>query len=98
MTHDIESIIDGVRRQIPEVEVVQMHKTHEADDDGLWWFRLPGHQRDIQIESSTYDCPFLIEHDDMKSSSEALTGHSIAEVVEIVSRYLLALREERAES
>jgi len=97
MRHDIESIIDGVRRLIPEVEVVQMHKIHAADDDGLWWFRLPGRRRDIQIESWTYDCPFLIEHDDMKSSSDALTGHSVSETVQIVTKYLLALREDKAE-
>jgi hypothetical protein len=51
MHHDVEAVIAGVQKIIPEIKVVQMHKTHEADDDGLWWFRLPDVKEDIQIES-----------------------------------------------
>jgi len=48
MTRDIDRIIEIVRSRIPDVEVVQMHKTHPADDDGLWWFRLPGVRKDFR--------------------------------------------------
>ncbi len=40
--NDIDRVISGVKTKIPEVYVVQMHKSHPADDDGLWWFRIPG--------------------------------------------------------
>ena len=52
------------------------------------WFRLPGVSSDIQIESSTYDCPFYIEHDDMASSAEALKVYSVSEVTAAVVSYL----------
>jgi len=32
-----------------------------ADDDGLWWFKIAGSKNDIQVESSSGNCPFLIE-------------------------------------
>ena len=89
--HDIEAVISGVRLQLPAVAVVQMHQSHPADDAGLWWFRLPGVSRDIQLESSTYDCPFLVEHDDMASTSEALTAHSVSEAVSFVVSYLRSI-------
>lgn len=88
MRHDIETIIAELRLAIPEVQVVQMHKTHAGDNDGLWWFRLPGVEEDIQIESSSYDCPFIVEHDSMKSSGEAMRCHTTAEVVLAVASYL----------
>lgn len=89
--HDIEAVISGVRSQLPAVAAVQMHRTHPADDDGLWWFRLPGSSRDIQLESSTYDCPFVVEHSDMTSTSEALTAHSVSEAVSFVVSYLRSI-------
>ena len=90
-SHDIEAVIDGVRAVIPSVIVVQMHPTHPADDDGLWWFRLPGVSRDIQLESSTYDCPFLVERSDMASISEAITAHSVSDAVSSVVSYLRSI-------
>jgi hypothetical protein len=89
--HDIEAVISGVQSQLPAVAVVQMHQTHPADDDGLWWFRLPGVSRDIQLESSTHDCPFLVEHSDRASTSEALTAHSVPEAVSFVVSYLRSI-------
>ena len=86
--HDIEAIISAVRSTLPVVRVVQMHRTHPADDDGLWWFRLPDVRPDIQIESSTYDCPFRVEHSGMTTSTEAFTVHSVPEAVQAVVSYL----------
>ena len=86
-SHDIEAVIDGVRSMLPAVIVVPVHQPHPADDDGLWFFRLPDIRRDIQIESSTHDCPFLVEHSDMTSSSEAFTAASVSEAVAAVVSY-----------
>ncbi len=91
MTNDIKCITERVRAEIPDVDVVQMQKTHPGDDDGLWWFRRPGKTKDIQIESSSHSLPFIIEHDDMRSSSDALSGTTIDEVVQHVVTYLKRL-------
>jgi hypothetical protein len=93
MAHEIERVIADVRRLIPEVEIVQMQRTHDADDDGLWWFKIPGVKEDIQIESSNYNCPFLVEHDSMKNSSAAITCRSVEETVQTIVSYLLPRRE-----
>ncbi|RBP43786.1 hypothetical protein DES53_105185 [Roseimicrobium gellanilyticum] len=92
MEHDIDRIIAGVRRLHPDVVVVQMSKYLPADDDGLWWFRLPDVDPDIQVESSSYDCPFIVEHSGMKSSSEAIHVNFVEEGVHIVDRYLRSLK------
>ena len=88
MPKDIDAIIAGVRRIIPEVKVDQLHKTHPPDDDGLWWFGLPGVREDIQIESSSYNCPFIIEHQSMTSSAEAMEGRTVEETILAVIAYL----------
>jgi hypothetical protein len=89
--HDIEAIISGVRSAVPNVEITQMHRTHPADDDGLWWFRLPQVSRNIQIESSTYDCPFIVEHNGMTSDGEASRACSVAEAVSAIVDYLRSI-------
>jgi hypothetical protein len=88
MPCDIDSIIAQVRRRLPAVAVTQMHKSHPGDDDGIWWFRLPNVAKDIQIESSSGNCPFIVEHDDMQTTAEAITATSVAEVVENIVMYL----------
>jgi len=90
MTRDVDIIIAAVKRAVPSVTVIQMHKTFPADDDGLWWFRLPGIAKDIQIESSEGACPFVIESDDF-SCSDAKLGKTKDEVITIVVDYLRSL-------
>jgi hypothetical protein len=73
---DIEEVVREVRARYPLVAVAQLEKTHPADDDGLWFFRANG--LEVQLESSSGSCPFLIEsnaHDrriDVWSVEEAL--------------------------
>jgi hypothetical protein len=95
MKRDIDKIVDAIKEQFPEVKVIQMDKKHPVDDDGLWWFRLPGKSKDIQIESSTGECPFLVESDDTISSLDAVTAHTIDEAVKLISLYLEQLRLEK---
>jgi hypothetical protein len=63
MERDIDQIIASVKEQIPKVHVEQLRVTHAADDDGIWWFGMPPNRKDVQVESSTGNCPFLIETD-----------------------------------
>jgi hypothetical protein len=62
MTADLQRIIDGVTAELPNVDWEQLRVTHPADDDGLWFSWWRGGPRDeVQIESSSGSCPFLIE-------------------------------------
>ncbi len=88
MTRDIDSIIEQVQRRVPNVTVAQSRKRHPADDDGIWWFNLPNAAREIQIESSSGNCPFMIEHDEMNCNSNAIAARNIEDVVSHLVRYL----------
>jgi hypothetical protein len=93
MHHDIETVIAEVQQLIPEIKVVQMHKTHKADDDGLWWFRLPGVNEDIQIESSSYDCPFIVENSSMANSADAIICSTVEATISAIIAYLQPRRK-----
>ena len=88
MTRDIDTVIDIVRASLPNVDVVQMHKTHPADDDGIWWFRLPDVANEIQLESSFGVCPFLVEHDGMTTPDEAWSAATVDEAAIAVIEFL----------
>lgn len=86
---DIDQIIEGVKKRLPTVQIEQLRVKSPADDDGLWWFRLIGVKKDIQIESPKGMCPFIVEHDDMTSTSDAEIAHTIDDVVDKVLAYLV---------
>jgi hypothetical protein len=93
MSRDIDQIIERVRQFVPGVQVQQLQVSHpDVDDDGLWFFSLSGTTKDIQIESSFGVCPFIVEHCDMKSSSDAEIARTVDEAVEKVVAYLTTLK------
>ncbi len=92
--HGIAAIIRRVRALIPTVVIVQQRKTHPADDDGLWWFRLPGSASDIQIESSSGDCPFLVETDGHQDPAARPHAHTVDEATGLIVSYLQRLAHE----
>lgn len=94
MQRDIDQIIQQVTQRIPKVVVTQLKVKYPADDDGLWWFSIPGTEREIQIESSYGACPFLVESHE-QSSSEALRASTVAEAVRLIVAYLEAVSEGR---
>ncbi len=49
---DIDRIIASVRQRMPDISVIQHEGTHPGDDDGVWFFDLPGVDGRIQLESS----------------------------------------------
>jgi len=62
---DVDKIIELVREMYPGVRVEQLKVSHPgADDDGLWFFDQPESPFQVQIESSTGMCPFMIETDE----------------------------------
>lgn len=79
MPRDIDQITELLRRHILAVQITQLQVTHPgADDDGLWFVKIPGRKGEVQLESSTGDCPFLIESN---FSSDSDYGRSVYEVV-----------------
>jgi hypothetical protein len=57
--------------------------THPADDDGIWFFR--NGDVEVQIESSTGNCPFLIESN---IQLERHTGNDVAGVIRLIAAQL----------
>ena len=86
MTPELEQIIKGVTARLPKVQCEQLPVAHASDDDGLWFFRLPGREGEVQIESSTGMCPFLSESD---GHPEWQVGATIDDVVSIVVQWLV---------
>jgi hypothetical protein len=91
---DIDRIIAAARERLPDLLVEQHQQSWPADDDGLWFFFLPGIAKDIQLESPFGVCPFIVEHSDMKSSTDAQTARSAEEAAEKVVTYLMRQKEE----
>ena len=76
---DIERIIRLVGEKYPSVETRQLKVLHPgADDDGLWFFRQPNSRFEVQIESASGMCPFLVETEE---TSDRRTTNSVAETV-----------------
>jgi hypothetical protein len=81
---DIDHIIAAVFIALPDVNVVQHQQPHLADDEGLWFFDLLDPKKDIQLESSTGMCPFIIEHCGLKSTADAWNATTVEEAAKLV--------------
>ena len=59
---DIDIIIQQLQLAHPDIRVEQLSVAHPgADDNGLWFFTHPASGIEVQLESSTGSCPFLVE-------------------------------------
>jgi hypothetical protein len=86
MMGEVDRILDLVRSVYPDVVCQQLQVVHpRADDDGLWFFTRPGVSNEVQVESSSGTCPFLIEHDD---SDERRTANTPEEVADTIREWL----------
>jgi hypothetical protein len=90
---DIDQITAAVRERIPGVHVEQWIKISPTDDDGLWYFRRPDANGEIQLESSSGNCPFTVESDAMKSSAQAIKAPTPDVAVKLVTDYLGSLKK-----
>jgi hypothetical protein len=97
MMRDIDQIVANAQQQIPEVIVSQLQKKFVSDDDGIWWFTLPGVRQNIQLESSSGNCPFLVETDE-QSSHQARMAQTVEEAVGMIVSYLTPIRRAPAAS
>ena len=79
---DIDAIIAQLHLAHPGISVAQLTVLHPgADDDGLWFFRHPTTDVEVQLESSTGACPFLFES---SGSADRLTAGSVEQAVAFV--------------
>ncbi len=83
---DVERIIELIQGKYPSVDVQQLKVLHPgADDDGLWFFNWPGSRFQVQIESWTGICPFLIETDE---NDARITTQSVDETITVLVKLL----------
>ena len=79
---DIDAIIAQLLLVQPDISSSQLTALHpRADDDGLWFFRHPATDVEVQLESSTGTCPFLFES---SGWSDRLTASSVEQAVAFV--------------
>ena len=90
MPRDNDIVIEKIRALHPDAAIEQLKvKFPGADDDGLWFFRIPSEREDIQVESSTGVAPFVVE----RGGAPAVYGASIDKVVSEVVTYLDAQKK-----
>jgi len=79
---DIDAIINQLRLAYPDISAEQLVVLHPgADDDGLWFFRHPASEVELQLESSTGICPFVVES---SPSVDRLTANTVEQAVRFV--------------
>jgi len=84
-TPDLDAIVASVKQRLPGTMWLQAPVKHPADDDGVWFFWLPDLPGEVQIESSSALCPFIVETD---KHDECVTADSPQEVADTVIRWL----------
>ncbi len=83
---DVDQIIELIRSICPAVKVRQLRVSLPgADDDGLWFFEQPATEFEVQIESSTGMCPFLIETEE---NDATFTAVSVDEALATLTKLL----------
>ena len=71
---DIDAVIRQLQLAHPDVSAKQLAVSHPgADDDGLWFFRHPASDTEIQLESPTGNAPFLVESSESRDRQLADT-------------------------
>jgi hypothetical protein len=82
MARDIERIVDLLHIRLPGVSASQLQVKHPgADDDGLWSIRLSHAPGEVQIDSSSGNCPFIVESDLNNDRNSAYTVECVVELV-----------------
>ena len=83
---DVDAVIAIVVGKLAAVRTDQLRVKHPTDDDGLWFFTSPASDTEVQIESSTGQCPFLIEssanHERNTSNTVEATAGAVVRLLE----------------
>lgn len=83
MANDIEEVKARLNAAYPMVGIQQLVGTHPGDDIGLWFFRATGIE--VQLESTTGNCPFLVETD---AHGRRAWARSVEEAIELIESEL----------
>ena len=75
---DIDKIVSALKNEFPACQIARLQVTHPADDNNLWFFKIPGKKREVQMESLNGNCPFIIE---LSDSNKRLEGKSVDDVL-----------------
>ena len=60
MNRDIDRLIEKLKVRFGGLIVQQLTVSRPTDDDGVWWISLPNSEDDVQVASSTGDCPLFV--------------------------------------
>jgi hypothetical protein len=81
---DIDGVIAQVKSALPSIFCDRHHVSHPgADDDGLWFFRLPGGAGTVRVESPWGTCPF-----DVWDETHELHGQSVPQTAARIVEWL----------
>jgi hypothetical protein len=79
---DIDQLIAALQRRHPDLRAEQRPATQ---NEGVWLVSLPTTPIAVQLESSTGNCPFLIES---SLNRERVSAATIGEAINMVSTML----------
>lgn len=83
---DIDQVIAILRERLPQVKCEQLGVRHPGtDDDGIWFLELAPGGPEVQVESPTGMCPFLVES---TATDDRIAGPSVQETAEAVESIL----------
>jgi hypothetical protein len=82
---DIDQVIAALRRRHSDLRAEQRSGDHVAVEEGIWFIGLPSNSIEVQLESPTGNCPFLIES---SLDPERLHAATIGEAINMVSTML----------
>jgi hypothetical protein len=82
---DIDLVVAALRRRHSDLLVEQRPGAYAAVDEGIWFLNLPSASIEVQLESPTGNCPFLVES---TSNPERLHAATIGETINMVSTML----------
>ena len=82
---DIDSIIEAIRNEYPNLLTQQLQVTWPADDDGLWFFKQTDSPCEVQLESPEGSFPFLVESNEHGERQHVQT---VSQAVELIKRWL----------
>jgi len=80
---DIDEIIRQLQLAHPDICAEQLAVGHPgADDDGIWFFRLPANGVEVQLESSSGSVPFSVES---TGYADRLVADTVQQAVALVA-------------
>jgi hypothetical protein len=84
MGNDIEVIIERLAAERPDIRGKRLKVSHEADDDGLWFFSV-GANLEVQFESTTGNFPFLVESN---ANERRMMVYTVDQAILVISNEL----------